>query len=76
MEAAQNAAEAEEATADGSDWDTSGLSEDWGADAAGMKAYCCVRRVVRSCSAMRRLRPRPARTAEIRRCFRDSSAAF
>ena len=27
--------------ADGSDWDASGLSEDWGADAAGMKAYSC-----------------------------------
>ncbi len=36
-----NAAEAEEATADGSDWDTSGLSEDWGADAGSIKAYCC-----------------------------------
>ena len=36
-----NAAEAEEATADGSDWDTSGLSEDWGADAGCIKAYCC-----------------------------------
>ena len=41
VEAAQNAAEAEEATADGSDWDTSGLSEDWGADAGSIKAYCC-----------------------------------
>ena len=36
-----NAAEAEQATADGSDWDTSGLSEDWGVDAVDMKAYCC-----------------------------------
>ena len=41
VEAAQNAAEAEEATADGPDWDTSGLSEDWGADAGSIKAYCC-----------------------------------
>ena len=40
-EAAQNAAEAEQAIADGSDWDTSGLSEDWGVDAVNMKAYCC-----------------------------------
>ena len=40
-ETAQNAAEAEQAIADGSDWDTSGLSEDWGADAGSMKAYCC-----------------------------------
>ena len=40
-EAAQNAAEAEQAIADGSDWDTSGLSEDWGADAGSIKAYCC-----------------------------------
>ena len=40
-EATQNAAEAEQAIADGSDWDTSGLSEDWGVDAADMKAYCC-----------------------------------
>lgn len=40
-EATQNAAEAEQAIADGSDWDASGLSEDWGVDAAGMKAYCC-----------------------------------
>ena len=41
VEAAQNAAEAEQAIADGSDWDTSGLSEDWGADAGSIKAYCC-----------------------------------
>ena len=40
-EATQNAAEAEQAIADGSDWDTSGLSEDWGVDAVNMKAYCC-----------------------------------
>ena len=42
-EAAQKSAEAEEqqTAADGSDWDASGLSEDWGADAVGMKAYCC-----------------------------------
>ena len=40
-EATQNAAEAEQAIADGSDWDTSGLSEDWGADAGSIKAYCC-----------------------------------
>ena len=42
-EAAQNTAEAEEkkSAADGSDWDASGLSEDWGVDAADMKAYCC-----------------------------------
>ena len=41
VEAAQNAAEAEQAIADGSDWDTSGLSGDWGADAGSIKAYCC-----------------------------------
>ena len=42
-ETAQKSAEVEEqaAAADGSGWDASGLSEDWGADAAGMKAYCC-----------------------------------
>ena len=40
-EAAQNAAGAEQAIADGSDWDASGLSEDWGVDAVNMKAYCC-----------------------------------
>ena len=31
---------------DGSTWDTSGMSNDWGADAAGMKSYTCP-----SCSA-------------------------
>lgn len=36
---AQQAAE-EKAAADG-DWDTSGFSDDWGADAEGMKAYSC-----------------------------------
>lgn len=40
-EAAQKSAEAEEQQTDGSDWDASGLSEDWGVDAVGMKAYCC-----------------------------------
>ena len=41
-EAAQRAAAAEEQTAaDGSDWDASGLSADWGADAGSMKAYSC-----------------------------------
>lgn len=43
--AAKEAAEAEKKAAadagDGSDWDTSGLSDDWGADAKGMKAYSC-----------------------------------
>ena len=41
--AAQKAAEAEEqqTAADDADWDDSGLSEDWGADASSMKAYCC-----------------------------------
>ena len=43
--AAKEAAEAEKKAAadagDGSDWDTSGLSDDWGADANGMKAYSC-----------------------------------
>ena len=29
------------AAAGGSDWDTSGLNEDWGTDAADMKAYSC-----------------------------------
>lgn len=76
-EAAQKTAEAEKqkTAAGGSDWDTSGLNEDWGADAADMKAYSC-RRAVRSCSATRQLRLRPAHTAEIRRCFRVSSPAF
>ena len=41
----KEAAEAEKKAAadagDGSDWDTSGLSDDWGADAKGMKAYSC-----------------------------------
>ena len=42
-EAAQRAAAAAEQTAaaDGSDWDASGLSADWGADAGSMKAYSC-----------------------------------
>ena len=42
-EATQETAEAEEqkAATDGSDWDASGLSEDWGVDASSMKAYCC-----------------------------------
>lgn len=42
-EADQKAAEAEEqqTATDDSDWDDSGLSEDWGADASSMKAYCC-----------------------------------
>ena len=43
-EAAQKAAEEKAASADdegASDWDASGLSEDWGADAANMNAYCC-----------------------------------
>ena len=42
-ESAQKSAEAEKqkAAAGGSDWDTSGLNEDWGADAADMKAYSC-----------------------------------
>ena len=42
-EAAQKSAEAEEqqTAADSSDWDASGLSEDSGADAGSMKAYCC-----------------------------------
>ena len=31
---------------DGSTWDTSGMSNDWGADVAGMKSYTCP-----SCSA-------------------------
>ena len=38
VQAAQNAAEAEEATADGSDWDTAGLSEDRGAEAGRINA--------------------------------------
>ena len=28
-------------TKDGSEWDVSGLNEDWGADAEGMRAYSC-----------------------------------
>ena len=45
-EAAQNpAGEAAGKTAagsgDGSEWDVSDMSEDWGEDAAGMRAYCC-----------------------------------
>ena len=43
-EAAFQAAEAEEKTADAEEepaWDTSGLQEDWGADGEGMKAYSC-----------------------------------
>lgn len=43
----QKAAKAAEDTAnapvtkDGSEWDVSGLNEDWGADAEGMRAYSC-----------------------------------
>ena len=38
--AAQQAAEEKEASG-GSEWDTSGLSSDWGAEGEGMKAYSC-----------------------------------
>ena len=43
-EEAQKAAAAAEAAppaGDGAQWDTSGLSEDWGTDGAAMRAYCC-----------------------------------
>ena len=39
---AQHKAEEKTASAEGgADWDMSGLSEDWGADASGVKAYSC-----------------------------------
>ena len=40
---AQKTAETEKqkAAVDGSDWDVSGLNENWGADAGSIKAYCC-----------------------------------
>ena len=43
-ETAQKATDKQSAPADtenDSDWDASGLSEDWGSDATDMKAYCC-----------------------------------
>ena len=41
-EAKQKADEkAERAAADGDDWDTSGMSSDWGDEANGIKAYTC-----------------------------------
>ena len=39
--AEEKAAAGKEASADGGDWDTSGFSDDWGAEADKMKAYCC-----------------------------------
>ena len=41
--AAQKAAETEKqkAAVAGSDWDVSGLNENWGTDAGSIKAYCC-----------------------------------
>ena len=37
----QKAAEAASSAENGSQWDASGLNEDWGADGAAMRAYCC-----------------------------------
>ena len=33
--------DADEDTSDNGDWDTSGMEQDWGADAEGMKSYTC-----------------------------------
>ena len=41
VEKEQKAAEAASSAEDGSQWDASGLNEDWGADGAAMRAYCC-----------------------------------
>ena len=38
---AQKDEKAERAAADGDDWDTSGMSSDWGDEANGIKAYTC-----------------------------------
>ena len=40
-EAERKAEKAATGAGDGSEWDDSDLCEDWGEDAAGMRAYCC-----------------------------------
>ena len=39
--AEKKATEKQEASADGGDWDTSGFSDDWGAEADGLRVYSC-----------------------------------
>ena len=41
QEQAEAAGGSSDASGDGSDWDTSGLSEDWGEESGAMRAYSC-----------------------------------
>ena len=80
--AAQQAAEETGQSAPSADdgaWDTSGFSEDWGAEGDSMRAYSCpscgaeLTAAARSSSATRPRRPPPAPTAATPRWCRDSS---
>ena len=73
--AAQQAAEEKDAenkeTSAAEDWDTSGLTDDWGAEADGMKSYSCPA-AARSWSATRARQRPPAPTAATPRSYRGS----
>ena len=75
QQSAEEKAAAEKKTAEGSEWDMSDLSTDWGAEGEGMKAYNCPSCGAQLiCDATTAARP-PAPTAATPRSCRGSLRA-